>query len=149
MGTSVKRSPPVAMEVRLLAIEALETGLSPDEVETLDSQEAEKRVCRAGRRCSRLVIKAEDWIQALELQQHPEGGWFREVYRAPETIPTGGLPGRFAGERSFSTAIYYLLEEPDFSPRSPPLVLYDVFPVASKMVVPLFLATAGAREPTV
>ncbi len=59
--------------------------------------------------------KAEQWIQTLELRQHPEGGWFREVYRAGETIPPAGLPGRFTGSRSFSTAIYFLLKGSDFS----------------------------------
>jgi len=58
---------------------------------------------------------ADRWIQALELRQHPEGGWFREVYRAQETIPHQSLPSRFSGERSFSTGIYFLLKETDFS----------------------------------
>jgi hypothetical protein len=58
---------------------------------------------------------AEQWIQALDLRRHPEGGWFREVYRAQETIPHRSLPRRFTGERSFSTAIYFLLKETDFS----------------------------------
>lgn len=49
------------------------------------------------------------WIDTLGLAPHPEGGWFRETYRAAETIPAAGLPGRFSGERAFSTAIYFLL----------------------------------------
>lgn len=60
-------------------------------------------------------MTAADYIQALELQPHPEGGWFRETYRAPETIPGSGLPERFAGARSFSTAIYFLLSTETFS----------------------------------
>ena len=58
---------------------------------------------------------AERWIQALQLRRHPEGGWFREVYRAQETIPHHSLPTRFTGDRSFSTAIYFLLNEAEFS----------------------------------
>ena len=58
---------------------------------------------------------AEQWIQALQLHPHPEGGWYGEVYRAGETIPYQSLPGRFSGERHFSTAIYFLLNETDFS----------------------------------
>ena len=50
------------------------------------------------------------WIEKLGLLPHPEGGWFRETYRSSETIPVAGLPERFGGERSFSTAIYFLLE---------------------------------------
>lgn len=57
----------------------------------------------------------EQWIQALQLQPHPEGGWFREVYRAEETIPQQSLPGSFSGDRHFSTAIYFLLNGTDFS----------------------------------
>jgi len=58
---------------------------------------------------------AEEWIEALQLQRHPEGGWFREVYRANEVIPHAALPNRFSGDRSFSTAIYFLLNKTDFS----------------------------------
>ncbi|MDA0745451.1 MAG: cupin domain-containing protein [bacterium] len=49
------------------------------------------------------------WIQHLNLTKHPEGGYFRETYRAPESIAQNVLPNRFSGPRSFSTAIYFLL----------------------------------------
>ena len=58
---------------------------------------------------------AQEYIQHLQLQQHPEGGWFREVYRADELIPQAGLPDRFDGDRTFSTAIYFLLNQTEFS----------------------------------
>jgi predicted cupin superfamily sugar epimerase len=58
---------------------------------------------------------ARAWIDRLRLQHHPEGGWYRETYRSPETIPQAHLPPRFPGDRCFSTAIYYLLESGDFS----------------------------------
>jgi len=46
---------------------------------------------------------AQGWIDALQLVPHPEGGHYRETYRA-------GLVVERAGERrSASTAIYYLL----------------------------------------
>lgn len=48
-------------------------------------------------------------IAALGLAAHPEGGFYRETYRAPEAIPNAGLPARFHGERAHATAIYYLL----------------------------------------
>lgn len=57
----------------------------------------------------------QGWIHLLDLQPHPEGGWYREVYRASELIPRAGLPFRFSGDRSCSTAIYYLLGASDFS----------------------------------
>ncbi|MGD0586800.1 MAG: cupin domain-containing protein [Oryzomonas sp.] len=55
------------------------------------------------------------WIERLHLTRHPEGGWFRETYRAAEAIPEAGLPTRFQGERAFSTAIQFLLERDDCS----------------------------------
>jgi predicted cupin superfamily sugar epimerase len=58
---------------------------------------------------------AEYWIQQLDLQEHPEGGFFRETYRSHETIPPEALPERFSGARSFATAIYFLLKGDDFS----------------------------------
>ncbi len=57
----------------------------------------------------------EDIIQALHLQPHPEGGWYRETYRSAESIPHSGLPGRFSGPRPFATAIYFLLTADTFS----------------------------------
>lgn len=55
------------------------------------------------------------WIKQLELLSHPEGGYYREIYRAQETIEEDSLPKRFSGNRNYSTAIYYLLEKGDFS----------------------------------
>ena len=42
---------------------------------------------------------AQDWIEALRLAKHPEGGYYRETYRSAATI----------GDRAVSTAIYFLL----------------------------------------
>ncbi len=56
-------------------------------------------------------MDAETWIRELDLLPHPEGGFFRETFRA-ESLPFE-LPGR--GARSASTAIYFLLRHPDFS----------------------------------
>lgn len=53
----------------------------------------------------------ETLIAALGLAPHPEGGFFRETYRAAP-LPFG-LPDR--GARSASTAIYFLLSGADFS----------------------------------
>ena len=54
-------------------------------------------------------------IQTLKLQPHPEGGYFRETYRAAEAIPDAALPARYGGERPFSTLIYFLLTAESFS----------------------------------
>lgn len=58
---------------------------------------------------------AHYWTSNLFLSPHPEGGFYREVYRSTETIPHSALPPRFTGKRSFSTSIYYLLQKGDFS----------------------------------
>ena len=55
------------------------------------------------------------WIEPLELLTHPEGGYYKETYRASESIRQGALPTRYPGDRSFSSAIYYLLSNDDFS----------------------------------
>ncbi len=58
---------------------------------------------------------AQDWVKQLQLQPHPEGGYFRETYRCNERIAASNLPDRFDTDHSFSTAIYYLLDAPNFS----------------------------------
>ena len=60
-------------------------------------------------------MDAQYYISNLNLQPHPEGGYFKETYKAAESIPAEALPTRFNGNRSFSTAIYYLLQQGDFS----------------------------------
>jgi len=53
--------------------------------------------------------EAAHLIRTLGLAPHPEGGWFREVFRSPERVPRSSLPRRFTGERSLATSILYLL----------------------------------------
>ncbi len=49
------------------------------------------------------------WIERLELEKHPEGGYYRETHRSIETIGAAHLPERFGGDRRISTAIYFLI----------------------------------------
>ncbi|MXV16591.1 cupin domain-containing protein [Hufsiella ginkgonis] len=51
------------------------------------------------------------WIEALQLLPHPEGGFYKEVFRSPgEVLRTGeSIP------RQAFTSIYYLLEGADYS----------------------------------
>lgn len=51
------------------------------------------------------------WIKKLGLEPHPEGGYYRETYRAEGVIPEKVLRPQFSGSRSFSTAIYFLLSD--------------------------------------
>ena len=44
-----------------------------------------------------------DWARDLDLQPHPEGGWYTETYRHVDGVE------RPEGERSLGTAIYFLL----------------------------------------
>ncbi len=55
------------------------------------------------------------FISRLQLQPHPEGGFFKETYRSKEGVASKALPARFEGERNFSTAIYYLLRKGEHS----------------------------------
>lgn len=55
------------------------------------------------------------WIERLDLRPHPEGGYFRETYRAGETIDGVALPKRFTGSRAVATAIYFLITRDAFS----------------------------------
>ena len=54
-------------------------------------------------------------IQKYSLEPHPEGGWYKQTYKSNEQIAATALPERFNGDRAFSTAIYFLLEQEDFS----------------------------------
>lgn len=58
---------------------------------------------------------ARYWIEKLELEPHPEGGFFRETHRSVVTIDHCCTGRTFSGPRSLSTAIYYLLEKEQFS----------------------------------
>ena len=58
---------------------------------------------------------ARYWIDHLDLQKHPEGGFFKEVYRCDETLSERHLPERYQGDRCFSTAIYFLITANDHS----------------------------------
>lgn len=60
-------------------------------------------------------MTANQYVKHLQLQPHPEGGYYKENYRSDGTITAACLPNNFDGDRSFSTAIYFLLQEGDFS----------------------------------
>src|SRR5262245_57053697 len=59
---------------------------------------------------------AQEVINCLHLQPLTiEGGYFRETYRAPLTLPASALPAGYSGGRNISTAIYYLLTPETYS----------------------------------
>ncbi len=57
----------------------------------------------------------EDIIRRLDLQPHPEGGYYRETYRATMNVQHPALPAGQPTSRSAGTSIYFLLAAPDFS----------------------------------
>jgi uncharacterized protein len=54
-------------------------------------------------------MQAQDIVRQLQLQPHPEGGWYRELYRSGRQVVTPD------GVRSALTSIYYLLEREQLS----------------------------------
>ena len=62
-----------------------------------------------------MTITGQDWIEKLNLQKHPDGGYYRETYRCSDIINQDQSLTRYTGERNVSTAIYYLLIDKDFS----------------------------------
>ncbi len=60
-------------------------------------------------------MKAEELINQLELEKHPEGGYFREIYRSDSEIPESVLSRDYSGNRNYATSIYFLLTAKEFS----------------------------------
>lgn len=59
-------------------------------------------------------MTSHELIEQLRLQPHPEGGFYKEVYRSAGVISAANLPA-FDGDRNYCTSIYYLLQAGDFS----------------------------------
>ena len=59
-------------------------------------------------------MQATDIIEKLNLQKHPEGGYFQETYRSEGEIDFSEN-SHFSGVRNCSTCIYFLLTSEEFS----------------------------------
>lgn len=57
---------------------------------------------------------AKTLIETNQLLPHPEGGYYKEIFRSVETIPEGVTP-EHTGRRNFMTSILFLLNEEDKS----------------------------------
>lgn len=58
-----------------------------------------------------MTTDVSELVGILGLERHVEGGWFREVWRAPgEVVPEG-----YGGPRSPATGIYFMLHPGEFS----------------------------------
>jgi predicted cupin superfamily sugar epimerase len=99
-------------------------------------------------------MQARDIIRGLSLQPHPEGGWYREIYRSG--LQVQGPKGR----RSAVTTIYYLLEQGQISRwhvveadeiwhfyGGAPLELATYDPGTRKLTRHVLDAPAGASQP--
>ncbi len=61
-------------------------------------------------------MDTEKLKQTLNLKPLPEeGGYYAETYRSNEKLARSLLPTRYTGDRSFGTAIYFLLTSDTFS----------------------------------
>ena len=91
---------------------------------------------------------ASYWVQKYQLQPHPEGGFYAETYRSQGSIAQNALPAEFSGDRSYSTGIYFLLENKNFSAfhkivsdemwhfyAGGPLEVYVIYPETAKLEV--------------
>jgi uncharacterized protein len=58
---------------------------------------------------------ASTYIQALHMLAHPEGGYYKETYRSAHLMAVTQSVDGAVVQRNVSTAIYYLLEEGNFS----------------------------------
>jgi len=50
-------------------------------------------------------MTSKQYIEQLQMQQHPEGGYYKECFRSSHELTFDG----FDGSRSLSTSIYFLL----------------------------------------
>ncbi len=60
-------------------------------------------------------MKATEIINHFNLATHPEGGYFKEVYRSKGKILSEKLGDEFDGNRNYCTSIYFLLISDKFS----------------------------------
>lgn len=54
-------------------------------------------------------------VQQLDLKPHPEGGWYRELWKASFEIPQSVLGERYSGNRAAATSIYFVLHPEEVS----------------------------------
>lgn len=55
------------------------------------------------------------YVKALDLKPHPEGGWYKELWKASFEIPKGQLGEAYSGARFAATSIYFVLHPHEFS----------------------------------
>lgn len=63
----------------------------------------------------KIMKDAQYWIEKLDLQKHPEGGYYKETYRSSDLINYNCTNDRYKGDRNYATAIYFIITSDDFS----------------------------------
>ena len=105
---------------------------------------------------------ADEYIAALQLVGHVEGGYFKELYKNQRKAGAAVLPDIYAGERPLASTIYYLLksggvsqfhqllsDEIWFYHDGSPLVLHMISPKGTLTSVRLGLDVARGEQPQV
>jgi len=59
--------------------------------------------------------EAQRIVRRYELKPHPEGGYYREVYRSQLAVEHPGIPSDTPSTRAAGTFIYYLLADDQIS----------------------------------
>ncbi|WP_430413203.1 cupin domain-containing protein [Kordia sp.] len=62
-----------------------------------------------------MTQEVQNLVENLKLLPHPEGGFYKEVYRSAHMISKEALQANFSGDRSYCTSIYFLLTSENFS----------------------------------
>lgn len=62
-----------------------------------------------------MKFTAQEIIKNLKLEPHPEGGYYREIYRSTQVIPGDSWIPRRSSPRVSATSIYFLLNKSQVS----------------------------------
>jgi predicted cupin superfamily sugar epimerase len=111
-GTTTQQQGGEETEERQRAAEAAVAGHADDhDGGTRARQEKEVSATAQPGKGATLGGRAGELVRALHLQPHPEGGYYRELYRSPHTV----APLDARGARSALTTIDFLLARGQFS----------------------------------
>jgi predicted cupin superfamily sugar epimerase len=62
-----------------------------------------------------MKYSASEIINKLELEKHPEGGFYKETYRGEMNLSREAIDTKYNSDRNVCTAIYFLLTSENFS----------------------------------
>jgi uncharacterized protein len=55
------------------------------------------------------MTELPEWARQLELAPHPEGGWYKDMWRSDLVVSQSALPSDYTGPRSAGSAMLLLL----------------------------------------